>query len=226
MIKYLLKLKNQLLRKSTPMKNRLLLIILFLSTSLFAQENKEQKIDISFSYGLSYIEYSKSFLDDPVPFELPNIGSFYEINFDYKLPKNRYIGLGYSRLQHAKNIDDGVLLTSTNTGLVLQNYRNIHTKDFYDVHFRTIFKNNLQFTLGAYYFIENMNRSDITNIDNNTVFVLINEKNRADNLGLFGSLEYYFKLNSYAELGLKSKLYYSLNGIESIAALPTLRVKL
>lgn len=208
------------------MKNIALLFILLISTTVLSQEKKEQKFDISFSYGLSYIDYSKYSSSDPVNFELPSTGSFYEINFDYKLPKNRYIGLGFSRQQHAKNIDDGVLINSSNAALILDNYKNIHTKDFFDVHFRTVFKNNIQFTLGAFYFIDNLNTNSITADENNIYFVLSSEKNRSDNLGLFGSLEYYFKLTDYAQFGVKSKIYYSLNGIETLAILPTLRVKL
>lgn len=208
------------------MKKTILLLILIATNSLLAQENKEQKIDISFSYGLSYIDYSDYSSTSPLNLELPSIGTFYEINFDYKLPKNRYIGLGYSRQQHAKTINDGVLITSTDTALILDNYRNIHTKDFFDIHFRTVLKNNIQFTLGAFYFIENLNTNTISGDENNIYFILNNENNRYDNLGLFGSLEYYLKLTEYAEFGLKSKLYYSLNGIESLALLPTLRVKL
>lgn len=208
------------------MKKTILLFVLFASNSSLAQENKEQKIDISFSYGMSYIDYSDYSSTSPVNFELPSTGSLYEINFDYKLPKNRYVGLGYSRQQHSKSINDSVLITSTNTALILDNYRNTHTKDYFDVHFRTVFKNNIQFTLGAFFFIENLNSNTISGDENNIYFVLNNEKNRSDNLGLFGSLEYYFRLNDYADLGLKGKLYYSLNGIETIALLPTLRVKL
>lgn len=208
------------------MKKTAFLFLLIFSASLLAQEIKEQKFDISFSYGLSYIDYSDYSSESPLNLEVPSIGSFYEVNFDYKLPKNRFIGLGYSRQQHAKNINDGVLLTTTNTALILENYRNIHTKDFFDVHFRTVFKNNFQFTLGIFYFIENLNTNTINSDETNLYFVLNNEENRADNLGLFGSLEYYFKLTEYADFGLKGKLYYSLNGIETLTLLPTLRVKL
>lgn len=200
--------------------------MLISANSILAQENKEQKFDISISYGLSYIDYSDYSSTSPINLDLPSIGSFYEVNFDYKLPKNRYIGLGYSRQQHAKNIDDGALITSTNTALILDNYKNIHSKDFFDVHFRTVFKNNIQFTLGAFYFIENLTTNTLTTDENNIYFILNNEENRSDNLGLFGSIEYYFKLTDYAHLGVKGKLYYSLNGIETIALLPTLRVQL
>jgi hypothetical protein len=205
---------------------KLTLFILLISLSSYSQESIEQKFDIAFSYGLSYIDYANYSSTDPINLDLPSVGSFYEINFDYKLPKNRYIGFGYSRQQHSKSIDDGVLITSTNTALILENYENIHTKDFFDVHFRTVFKNNIQFTLGAIFFIENLTTNTISTDETNIYFVLNNEENRSDNFGLFGSLEYYFKLTNYAEIGLKGKLYYSLNGLETLSLLPTLRVKL
>ena len=110
--------------------------------------------------------------------------------------------------------------------MILENYENIHTKDFFDIHFRTVFKNNIQFTLGAIFFIENLTTNTISTDETNIYFVLNNEENRSDNFGLFGSLEYYFKLTNYAEIGLKGKLYYSLNGLETLSLLPTLRVKL
>ena len=65
------------------MKKIILLLILIATNSLLAQDNKEQKIDISFSYGLSYIDYSDYSSTSPLNLELPSIGSFYEINFDY-----------------------------------------------------------------------------------------------------------------------------------------------
>lgn len=208
------------------MNKNTLLLILFISTSLFSQEIKERKFDISFSFGISHIDYTNYSSTAPISLNLPSFGSFYEINFDYKLPKNRYIGLGYSRQQHAKNINDGIIIPSGNTGIIFDNYKNLHTKDFIDLHFRTVFKNNIHFSLGVFYFIENLNTNRIDSDENNIYFILNNEKNRSDNLGLFGSLEYYFKITEYAELGVKGKLYYSLNGIETIALLPTLRVKL
>lgn len=207
------------------MNKNSLFLILFISTTIISQEIKFQKFDISYSLGISYINYTNYSSTAPIKFDLPSFGSFYEINFDYKLPKNRYLGLGYSRQKHAKNSNDGILISSTNIAIILDNYKNIHTKDFIDVHFRTVFKNNISFTLGVFYFIETLNTNSISADENNIYFILNNEKNRSDNLGLFGSLEYYFNITDYAQFGLKGKLYYSLNGIETIALLPTLRVK-
>lgn len=205
---------------------KIIFLFLIISTSSFSQESKEPKFDFSVSYGLSYIDYAHYSEKPLLNFDLPTIGTFYEFNLDYKLPKNRYIGVGFSRQQHSKNTDDGILLESTNTGFILDNYYNTYAKNFYDVHFRRVFKNNIHFTLGLFFFVEKTNEAGLASDDTNLYIVLDSPKNRSDHFGFFSSLEYYFKLNSYAELGLKGKLYYSLNGIETINLLPTLRVKL
>lgn len=205
---------------------RKLFFLFLFSTSSFSQDSKEHKFDILFSYGVAYIDYSNYSSTSLLNFDLPQFGSFLELNLDYKLPKSRFIGLGLSRQLHSKNIYDGVLINSTNTGLLLENYKNTHIKDFIDIHFKTVFKNNIHFTIGSFYFIENLNTNTISSDDTNIFFIISNEKNRSDNFGFFGSLEYFFSLRSYVELGVKSKLYYSLNGIETISLLPTLRVKI
>lgn len=191
-----------------------------------SQDLNDQKFDISFSYGLSYIDYANYSETSPLNFELPSVGKFIDFNFDFKLPKNRYIGIGVSRQYHSKTVDGGVLINSTNTGLVIDNYNNIHQKLLFDVHFRTVFKNNIHFSLGTFYFINIINGNSIEqDTSGNPLFVIFGEENRTDNFGLVGSIEYYFNLTNYVDLGFRGKLYYSFNGIETIAFLPTLRMK-
>jgi hypothetical protein len=98
-----------------------LFFFLLIAINTFSQENKEPKFDFSVSYGISYIDYAHYIEEPLLNLELTTIGKFYEFNLDYKLPKNRYIGMGFSRQQHSKNIDDGFLLESRNTGFILAN---------------------------------------------------------------------------------------------------------
>ena len=86
-----------------------LFFFLLIAINTFSQENKEPKFDFSVSYGISYIDYAHYIEEPLLNLELTTIGKFYEFNLDYKLPKNRYIGMGFSRQQHSKNIDDGFL---------------------------------------------------------------------------------------------------------------------
>jgi hypothetical protein len=203
------------------MKKYTLLLLLLVTYALFSQE-KESKLSVNFSYGLSIIDYTNSF-DDFINLEIPTTGSFIDINLDYKIAENKYLGVGFSRQQHSMNLNQGALL-NTDTFLVLDNYRNIHQKDYVDVHFRTEFSNNLNFNMGIFYFFDYINMPDFF-IDNAKNYaILFNDENRSDNLGLFIATGYFFQLNDYVRAGANAKLYYSLNGIETIAILPTINV--
>ena len=69
----------------------LLLLSLLLPLSVFSQETKEPKIDFSVSYGISYIDYAHTISTTNLNLDLPTIGTFYEFNFDLKLPFNSEI---------------------------------------------------------------------------------------------------------------------------------------
>lgn len=206
------------------MKKYIIIIALFFTINIVSQK-LENKLFVNFSYGLSFIDYDKSagFID----LEFPTIGSFIDISVDFKISKNKYLGLGFSRLQHAKSLNDNRSV-QTNTFLVLDNFRNIHQKDYIDIHFKTLFSNNINFNLGLFYFFDYFNGASLSNISTDTenirLVVLSNEPNRSDNFGLFLATGYLFKLNDYVHFGANAKLYYSLNGLETFAILPTLKV--
>ena len=92
------------------------------------------------------------------------------------------------------------------------------------MHFRTEFSNNLNFNMGVFYFFEYINMPDLFINNTKTYSILFNDENRNDNLGLFIATGYFFQLNDYVRAGANAKLYYSLNGIETIAILPTINV--
>ena len=48
-----------------------------------SQDLNDQKFDISFSYGLSYIDYANYSETSPLNFELPSVGTFIDFNFDF-----------------------------------------------------------------------------------------------------------------------------------------------
>jgi len=200
--------------------------VLFLcSFSLYAQEIKTHRIETTFSYGAAFIDYGGSQAEEVLNLGIPSIGSFYELNVDLVLTQNRHVGIGFSRQQHSNRVND-VFIVNNTTGIILSNYKNIHQKDFFDIHFRKSFNNKLQFTVGAFFFIEDLNLAGFSPINELPVFVLENEKNRSDNFGLFGALEYFYPIRSNIEIGIKTKLYISLNGIETVALLPSLRVNI
>lgn len=172
---------------------------------------------------MSIIDYNNNF-GEAINLEIPTVGSFVDINLEYKVSQNKYLGLGFSRQQHAMNLNANSLL-NTNTVLVFENFRNIHQKDYVDVHFKTFFANNLSFNLGVFYFFDYLNSAQVFTDNNVRIAVLSNELNRSDNLGLFIATGYLFKLNDFVNFGANAKLYYSLNGLETFAILPTFNIR-
>lgn len=204
------------------MNKYILLLLLFLANNMISQTT-ESKFSLNFSYGLSIIDYNNNF-GEAINLEIPTMGSFVDINLEYKVSQNKYLGLGFSRQQHAMNLN-AVGAINSDTFIVLDNYRNIHQKDYVDIHFKTFFANNLNFNLGVFYFFDYMNTPDFVTTDVGRVAAFFNEQNRSDNLGLFIATGYLFKLNDFVNFGANAKLYYSLNGLETFAILPTFNIR-
>lgn len=201
---------------------KITLLLALISINSFCQEKikRQNSYEFSFSHGLSYDNYGGK-ENNTNGIYTPKIGFFTEINFDFKLPKNRFIGVGFSREQYSQNIN----LVSLD--LVLDNYRAINLTNFYDIHFRKEFKNNFNLTLGIAYF-ELFNNTittrEVTDGTNTfTTIALYNDLQRTDNIAFMLSLSYFFPIKDYFQIGFKSSLYYSLDGVEAISLLPVLK---
>jgi hypothetical protein len=201
---------------------KITLLLALISINSFCQEKikRQNSYEFSFSHGLSYDNYGGKEKSTNGIYT-PKIGFFTEINFDFKLPKNRFIGVGFAREQYSQNIN----LVSLN--LVLDNYRAINLTNFYDIHFRKEFKNNFNLTLGIAYF-ELFNNTVTTRevtdgVNTFTAIAIYNDLQRTDNIAFMTSLSYFFSIRDYFQIGAKSSVYYSLNGVESISLLPVLK---
>jgi len=204
------------------MKKITLLLLVLISINSFCQEKikRQNSYEFSFSHGLSYDNYGGK-ENNTNGIYTPKIGFITEINFDFKLPKNRFIGVGFAREQYSQNIK----LVSLD--LVLDNYRAINLTNFYDIHFRKEFKNNFNLTLGIAYF-ELFNNTittrEVTDGTNTfTTIAIYNDLQRTDNIAFMLSLSYFFPIRDYFQIGFKSSLYYSLDGVESISLMPVLK---
>lgn len=128
--------------------------------SVFAQEikteNKEQKLDVSFSYGLSYKDYGTSHYYGYI--KVPAVGSFYEL----KLSEKDYIGVGYSRKDHTKHVNNTIAyegVGAANTEMVFNNYASTLSHNFYDVHYRRLLVEMLK-KLNAEFLTLNSNNNE------------------------------------------------------------------
>lgn len=205
----------------------LLLLFLLLPFVTFSQEVSKQNFEISFSGGIAFENYSLDPETNTVNLYFPKFGSLVGINFDYMFAENRFIGLGLSRQQFSKTINDAVFAENYNSGLVLDNYKNINQKTYFDVHFRVVFKKNMDISIGAFYYNGAFNYSSVVRDGSKLLYVIEGARDNLDGyFGLFGSFEYFFNVASYVDLGLNSKIFMTLYGIETIAILPTIRIKI
>ncbi|WP_442846648.1 hypothetical protein [Leeuwenhoekiella sp. H156] len=202
---------------------------LFLFIPLFAIAQGDNatnaKLQLRLSYGLALIDYGKDFTQDYPDLSFSNIGTLINLEADLPLSKNRFIGLGFSKQIHSKNINQSNLGQTSGRGLILDNYRLTHLKNYYDIHFRKKFQNRLELTFGVFYYNEYYNEINLDNIQNESVYILFNDEQRDDNFGVSLSLGYFFKINQTLDLGIVGRLGYSLNGLEHIALLPSVNLK-
>jgi len=206
------------------MKYSLLILALTFTVLTFSQQQKNNRYEITALYGLSYDSFYEVGASDPVDLSGPILGSIMEFGFDYALPKDRFIGVSFAKQLHSKNIENNFLLSVSNSGLTFDNYRISRQKNFYEVHFRKKFKNNFHLALGVFYFQTYINMFDFSFDGTNYIYVLDNDKQRSDNFGLSLSLDYYFPIKDYLELGLRGKMVYTLDGIETVYLSPILKV--
>lgn len=203
--------------------------LLFFFTSIICSQecdidNEElSKFEFSYSYGISYLEYADFNLEDPLGFQVSPFGSFQELNFDFRIPKDRFIGLGLSRQQHSKMIDKNLIFSNGLTVLI-SDYQNILQSNYIDVHFRQVFKSGFQLTFGVYYINQIQNYLRVGVFEDSTDIFLTSDT--INDAGLFISPEYFFNVNKYLDVGFKAKAYYTFGIFEAITLLPTARVKL
>ncbi len=211
------------------MKKLIIVVTIAITTIVYSQENN--RFEFSVSYGLAYSNFFgyRAKIPDGITVPVPELdirttdfGSVFELNLDYALPKNKFIGIGFARQQHSRNIDDSVIVS--NSELVLTNYRAIDQNQFYDIHFRKEFKNRFHLTLGLFYFFIYSNDFNFQFNGSNLIYELKNDKQRADNIGLSLALDYYIPIKDYLEIGLRGKVYYSFAGVETVSLSPTLKL--
>ena len=202
-------------------------LILFIPFFAVAQEDTttKTKLQLRLSYGLALIDYGKDFTQDYPDLSFSTIGTLINLEADLPLSKNRFIGLGFSKQIHSKNINQSNLGQTSGRGLILDNYRYTHLKNYYDIHFRKQFQNRLELTFGVFYYNEYYNEINLDTIQNQSVYILSNDEQRDDNFGVSLSLGYFFTINQTLDLGIVGRLGYSVNGLEHIALLPSVNLK-
>ncbi len=203
------------------MKNTIGFVFLLMINIVFSQEQKDFGLELSTSYGMA----SDIFGNEKRFLGTPKYGSILNFDIDFALSKNRFIGIGFTRQLHSKNLNKRTDLSSiSNSMVIFDNFRLSRQKNFYDVHFRKEFQNHLHLTFGLFYFQTYLNTLRFDFDGTNEFYILTNEKQRPDNFGLSLSLDYFFPIKKYIEIGVRGKVFYTLDGAETLSFSPILKV--
>lgn len=202
-------------------KLKLVLILLVITFQVNANE-KQDRLEFTFSYGAAYNTY----LGDQHIFKTNVYPIFFkalEVNLDYRLSHNRFIGLGYSQHDGSFNMNDEYLFGS-NSGVVLDNYRHILVNDYFEFRFRKAFENRLNLTAGLFYILFYRTHFSIDGqYEPYSLFVFWRDKPRADDFGISLALDYTIPIKDYMQLGIRTKAFFTLAGFETISLAPFIK---
>lgn len=200
------------------------LAALSLGTPASAQQSPVNKFEMTFSCGTSYNLSWNDWSDNsgPVMQRLPKMYLYYSAGFDIKLKENRYIGLEVAHQETSNRISDIHLFSSVNSGILTDNYRNSHVWNYYGIHFRTEFSNNLHLTTGFFFYSEHFTWIDVKYFDPYLLVIIENPHRRTDDFGLTAALGYSYPIKDYFRLGIRGRTFLTFVGFENITITPYL----
>lgn len=206
----------------------LILPFLFYSTIIFSQ--KEKKITIEINYGLNGNFFVRSYdeVGGPPAKRFLNknfIGSIGGLEMAYSLNKKSRLGLAFAKSTNSKEIDySGNVIPVT-----IINFHITHINNFFQLFYDRNFSkkiSGLNYQVGLFYL--RMNQQEIEIADRLNGGVLVEERNYKTNKleegGAFIGLHYLKKIDPKFDLGIKSRVYYTIstNSFEAITLTPTL----
>ncbi|WP_396601975.1 hypothetical protein [Algibacter sp. R77976] len=199
-------------------------ICLFFISSIDAQE-KFKRFQLEFGYGASLSgDFGKNdyqiFSD--FDFTIPLVGKNIEATLKYKLKNNRFIGIGYTEQSYVNTLNGiGVLGDRV---LVFENYRLEEEVQYYELQYGKFFNNGLDFTISLFSIHYYQPILDVETINGKTGFVFSNVDPLIDDIGLSLALGCRIYEYNTIVISLRTRVFYSLNGLEAITLSPLVRV--
>lgn len=156
--------------------------------------------------------------------EGPRVIPIIESSFNFRLKDKRYIGLTYSHRNFSKTKNSTYSFFNNDIDLNFYTYRSLFTIQNFGVEFGQEFIEKLEFAVGLSIFVERENQlvkphplqTSPRSIDfmGKTFF----------DMNMTAGISYFFPINSYFNIGLRSKVFLSLSyGFENITITPVLR---
>lgn len=219
--------KNEFGKQESPHTETSQKSDLFISESnevkLF-KNNKSSEIDkfqFYVSYGPCYIGFIR---DKSDVFYTSNPRTIMETGFDFRLRYNRFIGVSFARQERNKVIKSNLLMWGDDSGMLFENYRHKDEVNYFNINFRTEYKSGLHLTYGLAFFLIYEHFFNYRLFDEHIrVFMLSSNEQRADHFALTFSLDYYIPIRQHFEIGVRSKAYLTLYGLEPISLSPIMK---
>jgi hypothetical protein len=209
----------------------LILLLLFPFCQGYTQSNSDtlklERSIVSFgsSYGLSYNPRNKDNYFEFFNMDIPVIGSYMEFSVDFLLKDDRSIGIGFGRGQQSRRITGVYLRNGDNTGVYMEDFLRTSQTKFIDIHFRRKVVRNFYMTTGLYFYRTHMMGLSREFFEGVSFFVIQDEMNRVDDLGMVIAPEYIILNKENASIGVKANGYLTWDGFTSLTLSPVLRVR-
>lgn len=206
----------------------LILPFLFYSTVMFSQ--KEKKIAIEINYGLNGNFFVSSYdeVGGPATKRFLNknfIGTVGGLEMTYALNKKSRIGLAFAQSRNSKEIN----YSGNVIPIDIINFHITHINKFFQLFYDRNFSKKipgLNYQVGLFYL--RMNQQEIEIADQLNGWALVEERNYKTNKleegGAFFGIHFVKKIDTKFDLGIKSRVYYTIStsSFEAITLTPTL----
>ncbi|HAJ99914.1 MAG TPA: hypothetical protein DCM62_07805 [Bacteroidales bacterium] len=219
-------------------KSLLVSIVLLFPHLAQSQDAIAHRFSFSVAAGLGYNRFPGYFWAADLPYipgvthglsttglgNSPKIMQVFEADFQFKLNDNRYIGLTFSQHNSRDALNIARPSLSNRVIFSFENYKHEFTYQHFGVEFGQEVVPRLHFGVGLSYFIEQTNRMDVlVGNDGPPIVTLISWEQRLDQLALSASLAYYFPVNYYFQIGIRTKGFLTLYGFTALTLTPVLR---
>lgn len=209
---------------------QLILLYFSLTLILMLKAQKNERFSFGVNYGLNgnffVINYPENAPPPITPFYKKKfLGTIGGIEGRYNLSSRSSFGLEFSKSNNKKLVN---YYNGSNAGF--RDFNINHTNYFYAFDYERAIekkKNKFSFQFGLYYLRMKMQEVDFTPIG-----VIADERNfensNLEDGGLLFGVNYFRKIDTKLEFGVKSKIYYNLGTIsfEAITITPSLRYTL
>jgi len=186
------------------------------------------KSSLSFNYGVSYNYYAEKPGGGSISaLNLDNVdpwGQIFGAEFSYSISEKNELGFGFTKQTHQRTYNES--LQTPFASINVKDFVFKDTKNFHHLFWkRHIVPNRLLGTVGLYTIFYRDSELQVNNTANQTIVTLSDAPRGQLDFGAFVGLEYYHDIRNF-QVGIRSRLFYTIGVFESIEFTPIIKFKL